>query len=95
MATERRVAKRTAPEHRGWKAAAVLRPGLVVDILDLGPGGARLVSRARLKPGGRAELHLAGSTSRVITGRISRCRVIGLTPLRYEGAIVFDQRLDS
>jgi hypothetical protein len=38
-------------------------------------------------------LHLAGAGRRVITGRISRCRVIRLMPLRYEGAVIFDERL--
>ena len=92
---ERRAGRRVAPEERGWKSAAVLRPGLEVHILDLGPGGARISSRARLKPGGRAELHITGSAGRVIaTGRISRCRVARLMPLRYEGALVFDERFE-
>jgi hypothetical protein len=91
---ERRAGRRVAPEEHGWRSAAVLRPGLEVDILDLGPGGARISSSARLKPGGRAELHLSGSARRVVAGSISRCRVARLTPLRYEGAIIFDERLD-
>jgi hypothetical protein len=92
---ERRGASRVAPEERGWRRTAVLRPGLEVDILDLSPGGARLSSMVRLKPGGRAELHVTGTARRVIAGRISRCRVIQLMPLRYEGAMVFDERLDG
>ena len=93
MTPERRAGRRASPEERGWRAAAVLRPGLEVDILDLGPGGARISSIARLKPGGRAELHLAGGSRRVVSGRISRCRVVRLMPLRYESAMVFDERL--
>jgi PilZ domain len=92
---ERRAAGRVAPGERGWQSAAVLRPGLEVDILDLSPGGARIASTARLKPGARAELHLTGAGRRVIAGRISRCRVMRLMPLRYEGAMVFDERLDG
>jgi len=92
---ERRGAGRAAAEEHGWQSTALLRPGLAVHILDLSPGGARLSSMARLKPGGRAELHLTGAARRVIAGRISRCRVIRLMPLCYEGAIVFDVRLDA
>lgn len=95
MTPERRAGRRSSAEERGWRAAAVLRPGLEVSILDLGPGGARISSMARLKPGGRAELHLAGDSRRVVSGRISRCRVVRLMPLRYEGAVVFDERLDG
>jgi hypothetical protein len=94
LTAERRAGRRVRPEERGWRSAAVLRPGLEVDILDLSPGGARISSMARLKPGGRAELHLAGGSRRVVSGRISRCRVVRLMPLRYEGAMVFDERLE-
>ena len=87
---ERRAAERRKPEDCGWQKAAVLRPGLVVEVLDLGAGGARIVSAARLKPGARAELQLTGTSRRGVVGRIGRCRVIRLRPLRYEAAIVFD-----
>lgn len=87
---DRRAAGRGKPEDRGWQKAAVLRPGLDVEILDLGAGGARIVSAARLKPGARAELQLAGRSRHAVVGRIGRCRVIRLRPLRYEAAIVFD-----
>ena len=89
-----RAASRVAPETRGWQSVALLRPGLKVDILDVSPGGVRIASMARLKPGGRAELHLTGAARGVIAGRISRCRVIRLMPLCYEGAVIFDERLD-
>ena len=91
LTAERRAGRRSRPEERGWRSAAVLRPGLEVDILDLSPGGARISSTARLKPGGRVELHLAGGSHRVVSGRISRCRVVRLMPLHNEGAKVFDE----
>jgi hypothetical protein len=95
IARERRESRRSPPGERGWDPAAVLRPGLEVEVLDLGAGGARISSRARLKPGARAELQLTGQSQRAIPGRVSRCRVTHLKPLRYEGVLVFDQRFDG
>jgi hypothetical protein len=92
---ERRASRRGRAEERGWRSAAILRPGVEVVILDLGLGGARLSSPARLKPGARAELRLSGYARRAVAGRISRCRVAHLEPLRYEGAVVFDEALEE
>jgi hypothetical protein len=51
-------------------------------------------SVSRLRPGPRAELYLtAGSSRVVITGRLERCEVTGLEPLRYRGAMVFDRHV--
>ena len=91
---DRRAAGRVSPEERGWRSAAVLRPGLDVQILDLSAGGARISTRARLKPGAPAELHLTADTRRAVLGRIGRCRVARLMPLRYEGVVVFDEPFD-
>jgi len=65
-----------------------------VVLLDLSAGGALLESRARMNPGTRTELQLSGAERRYLRGHIRRCRVSGLDPVRYEGAIVFDERLD-
>ena len=92
---ERRTARRARPEDGGWHPAAVLRPGLRVQVLDLGAGGARVASPRRLKPGARAELRLAGAAPRALSGHISRCRVTHLRPLLFEGVVVFDELLDG
>jgi hypothetical protein len=47
-----------------------------------------------MMPGTRTELQLAGVPRQIIRGRIDRCRVAGLDPVRYEGAIVFEQALE-
>lgn len=88
---ERRAAARQRPEAGGWHAAAVLRPGLPVQILDLATGGARVASTRRMKPGARAELHLGGVRHLVVHGRIDRCQVTRLSPLLFEGVVIFDK----
>jgi hypothetical protein len=68
----------------------LLRPGRQIVLVNISRGGALIHSTNHLKPGARTELQLLGRERHVISGRIDRCRVIGLNPLRYEGAIVFD-----
>lgn len=82
------------PEQTPWNPLALLRPGQEVRLLNVSCGGAIVESGSRLHPGIRTELQLAGHRRRTIRGRIDRCRVTGLDPLRYEGAIVFDQILE-
>lgn len=92
---ERRGGPRVQPGHTGWGPEAVLRPGRVVRLLNISGRGVLVESHVRLRPGTRAELQLVGrSTRRSIRGRIERCQVATLEPLRYHGAIVFDERLD-
>lgn len=91
---DRRRAPRVAPEVTPWSRAALLRPGLEVEVVNLSPWGALVESPGRLHPGARTELHLLGADRRLVPGRIHRCRVTHLNPLRYEGAVVFDQRLE-
>jgi hypothetical protein len=88
---ERRQANRLPPEQTPWRRTALIRPGHEVQLVDLSSGGALVESSARLKPGLRTELHLHGAHRRSIVGRIDRCRVTALDPIRYQGAIVFDQ----
>jgi hypothetical protein len=90
---DRRRGQRGAPDHSGWCGQAVLRPGLPVRILNIGPFGALVECPARLRPGRRAELQLlpAGSARRqVVSGRVERCEVIALQPLSFHGAIAFE-----
>ena len=74
-----------------------MRPGQEVLVVNLSPGGALVESSARMKPGRRTELQLwetlCGTLRRTIGGRIDRCQVTALEPIRYTGAIVFDQTL--
>ena len=91
---ERRCAERVAPEHTSWRTLALLRPGRDVVLINLSAGGALIESPTRLSPGARTELQLFGMPRQLIRGRLDRCRIAQLEPLRYEGAIVFDERLE-
>ena len=93
-AGERRQALRRAPEDTPWSADALLRPGQEVRLVNVSSGGALIESLARIKPGARAELQLSGTTRRLVRGRIDRCRVVAIGPVRYEAAIVFEQALE-
>lgn len=82
------------PDCTPWPAAALLRPGQEVRVINVSCGGALIESGNRMIPGLRTELQLSGLQRRVVRGRIDRCRVTELDPVRYEGAIVFDQVLE-
>jgi hypothetical protein len=90
---ERRVSARVAPDHSSWEAMALLRPGREVRLINISEGGALVQSHTRINPKASAELQLFGAARLQVTGRIQRCRVASLTPLVYEGAIVFDEPL--
>ena len=69
----------------------MLRPGRVVDVLDLGRGGALVESSHPLRPGSRAELQLSAVETRaVVLASVARCWVAALAPLRYRARLVFD-----
>jgi hypothetical protein len=93
---DRRRAARAAPDAVGWRQDALLRPGLPVRVLDIGPFGALVECPSRLRPGRRAELQLitaATDQKQVVHGRVERCHVARLEPLNFHGAIVFDNAL--
>jgi hypothetical protein len=92
---ERRDHARVPPEQTPWQRAALLRPGREVVLVNLSRGGALIESTNRMHPGARTELQLLGDARRTIRGRIDRCRVTALDPVRYQGAIVFDERLEG
>jgi hypothetical protein len=97
-AQDRRRARRRTPDVAGWAGDALLRPGLAVRILNIGPFGALVESTARLRPGRLAELQLvAAGTDRkhVVSGRVERCQVIALQPLVFHGAIAFERNVPS
>jgi hypothetical protein len=91
MRAERRRGRRQRPEDVGCARIALLRPGRDVEVLNLGTHGALLQCAARVKPGSRGELQLAGRVKRAVCGRIDRARVVRLEPLRFEAAFVFDE----
>ena len=50
---------------------------------------------ARLRPGAHTEMQLAAAGARAsVKGRLDRCYVAALEPLRYRGVLMFDQRVD-
>ena len=95
---DRRRGRRETPTLCGWSGEAVLRPGLLVRIVNIGPFGALVECRARLRPGCPAELQLvpAGTERKqVVPGRVARCEVVALQPLNYRGAIAFETVLGT
>jgi hypothetical protein len=94
LTVDRRLAERVPPGLTPWTRHALLRPGQEVLVVNLSRGGALVESHARLLPGARAELQLLGKRRHSVRGRVARCRVVALDPIRYEGAIVFDHALE-
>lgn len=92
---ERRAVARVAPEHMSWPRVARLRPDQDILIVNLSAGGALVESATSLKPGSRADLQRPGAQRAIVRGRIARCRVIGIDPMLYEAAILFEQPLDD
>ena len=78
-----------------WRSHALLRPGQSVTLLNINSRAALVESAARLRPGAHTEVQLAGSQARTcISGRLERCYVAALEPIRYRGVLLFDQRVD-
>jgi hypothetical protein len=65
-----------------------------VRLVNVSHGGVLVESQSRMLPGTRTELQLSGLRRLSVRGSIDRCRVVGLDPVRYEGAIVFEQALE-
>jgi hypothetical protein len=73
---------------------AVLRPGQKVLLVNINSRAALVESHARLRPGANTELHLVMRDGRAsIRGRLDRCYVSALDPLRYRGVLVFEERM--
>jgi hypothetical protein len=95
IASERRSEPRRSAGSARCKPDAVLRPGQAVRLLNINSRAALVESEARLRPGAITELQLARNAGRAsIRGRLDRCYVAALEPLRYRGLLVFEQRLD-
>ena len=102
LTTDRRLQSRQMTTNSKWSARALLRPGVLVTLVNIGNGGALLESREWLRPGARTELQLEtrwaetlGIRRRLtVRGRLDRCHVAALDPLRYRGVIVFEDPLE-
>ena len=78
-----------------WRSLAILRPGQPVTLLNISSQAALVESASRLRPGARTEMQLAGAATRVsVAGRLDRCYVAALEPVRYRGVMLFDVRVD-
>jgi len=91
--------RRREPRHTGggsrFDTRAVLRPGQPVTLVNITTRAALVESDSRLRPGAHTEMQLAGAMQRAsVKGRLDRCYVAALEPLRYRGVVVFDQPLD-
>lgn len=93
-APERRSEARQ-PGGARWLSDAVLRPGQPVRVINISSRAALVESGTRLRPGAQTELQLATGPGRTsVRGRLERCFVAALSPLRYRGVVRFEQRLD-
>jgi len=92
---DRRGGRRVTGGGSRFGVAAVVRPGQAVVLVNISSRGALVESGRRLRPGVRTELHLCGSgTGMRVHGRVERCRVVRLDPVRYHGVIVFDDLIE-
>jgi hypothetical protein len=64
-------------------------------LLNINSRAALVESEARLRPGAITELQLALAGGRAsIRGRLDRCYVAAVEPLRYRGLLVFENRFE-
>lgn len=78
-----------------WQSHALLRPGQPVTLINICSRAALVESGARLRPGAHTEMQLAGAGARVsVKGRLDRCYVAALEPLRYRGVLIFEQCME-
>ena len=95
VAQERRSERRRSAGSACCRPDAVLRPGQPVVLVNINSRAALVESDARLRPGAITELQLALGAGRAsIRGRLDRCHVAALDPLRYRGLLVFENRLE-
>jgi hypothetical protein len=92
---ERRRDRRRPLHHTGWDPRAVLRPGVPVVVLNISARAALVESELRLRPGALTEMQLMSKEGRVsVRGRLERCFVSAIAPLRYRGVLIFEHVLD-
>lgn len=91
---DRRAQPRLSAEILGVDADATLAMGVPARILNLSGGGALLEIQEWIRPGTSSQLRLSraseGDDARVVlAGRVVRCWVDSLSPLRYKAVIWF------
>jgi hypothetical protein len=92
---ERRRERRCGGGGRRWQQDGVLRPGQPITLINICSRAALVESPARLRPGAHTELQVAGPARREsVKGRLDRCYVSALEPLRYRGVLMFDECVD-
>ncbi len=92
---ERRLERRLSGGGPRFAAGAVLRPGQAVVLVNISSRAALVESGTRMRPGAHAELQLCGGGTRAcVRGRVERCHVARLDPLRYHGLVVFDDHVE-
>lgn len=92
---DRRGVRRLPGGGPRFSAGAVLFPGQPVVLVNISSRAALVESSARLRPGAHTELQLCGGGARAcVRGRVERCHVVHLDPLRYHGVVVFDDCVD-
>jgi hypothetical protein len=89
----RRHARRLRPvDHR--MVSAGVRPGPMLDVIDVSASGLLLEGDCRLVPGACVELHLQsdGRAAEVVRGRVVRSWVARVQPaaVQYRSAIAFE-----
>ena len=78
-----------------WQPATLIRPGQRVTLINISSRAALIESAARLRPGAHTEMQLADAATRAtVKGRLDRCYVAALEPIRYRGVLIFDQCVD-
>lgn len=92
---ERRRERRCDGGRARWSATGILRPGQPITVINICTRAALLESPDRLRPGAHTEMQLAHAGKREsMKGRLDRCYVSGLEPLRYRGVLIFDACVD-
>lgn len=92
---ERRHERRRDGTATPWKQHAVLRPGQPVVLVNITSCAALVETGGRLRPGAQTELQLGKVGTRInIKGRLERCYVAALEPIRYRGLLVFERRFE-
>jgi hypothetical protein len=95
-AGDRRRGRRQLPRETAWSELAVVRPGTSVRLVDVSRSGVLLESATRLPVDVRTELQLTACDTRervLVVGRIRRCSVAALNPVRFKAAMEFDEVL--
>ena len=93
--------RRSDPRYGWWSndiSHATLRPGCVVQVVDLSAGGALVQTMRPLRPGARLQFHLVlRHRSFGLVARVLRCGVWTLDSsegVTYRGALQFEERFD-